>query len=229
MICGLVTDGIITGTLAGASGCGAGSFDALWVFASSSTTNANLNLCGTGLTVTVTGTCTFTADTGYTGDGATCFLNTGYNASTFGGGYVLNSASVGACQYTTGGPGGNAFGAGGGSSSWDVGGVPNIEINSFNNPSAPGSGNVYATRTASTGINVYLNGVISTTPTDGVNAVPTSNFYFLAFDSGGTANSFSAGKMGYGFVGPGFNATQVGNIYTRLHAFLVAVSAAAGC
>src|SRR5678816_222861 len=48
MICGLVSDGIITGNM-GTTGCGA-TFDILYIFASDSQSNGVLNLCGTSYT-----------------------------------------------------------------------------------------------------------------------------------------------------------------------------------
>ena len=52
MICGLVTDGIITGNMNGAGptgtsacGTGAGTLDALWIFATDVRADGHLNLC----------------------------------------------------------------------------------------------------------------------------------------------------------------------------------------
>jgi hypothetical protein len=104
MICGLVTDGIITGNLSGATGCGS-KLDGLFIFATNTTTTANLNLCGTSFGLTQTGTVTFTADHGYTGNGSTGFMNTGFNASTAGGNYLQNSCSLGAYVLTNRGSG----------------------------------------------------------------------------------------------------------------------------
>jgi hypothetical protein len=94
LICGLVTDGIITGSMSGAgsgsSACGAGSFDGLYIFATnttggSNTTLAGLNLCGTSFTITVNGTFIsgFTADRGYqAASGSFDYLETNFNPST---------------------------------------------------------------------------------------------------------------------------------------------------
>jgi hypothetical protein len=94
MICGLVTDGVITGNLSGATGCGS-VLDGLYIFATNTTTTANLNLCGTSYGLTQHGSVTFNADTGYTGDGTTGYFDTGFNPSTAGGNFSLNSASIG--------------------------------------------------------------------------------------------------------------------------------------
>src|SRR5229473_4702071 len=99
LICGLVTDGIITGTLSGATGCGT-VLDGLYIFATNTTTTANLNLCGTSFGLTTSAAPSFTADRGYTGNGTTQFLDTGFIPSAAGGATTLNSTSLGAYVLT---------------------------------------------------------------------------------------------------------------------------------
>lgn len=96
LICGLVTDGIITGNLSGATGCGT-KLDGLYILATVNTTEALKNLCGTSFSLTVTGTPTFTAYQGYAGidDGSTTrFLDTNYNMSSSGGVFATNSCHI---------------------------------------------------------------------------------------------------------------------------------------
>lgn len=77
LICGLTTDGQITGNL-GSTGCGAtgnGWIDVLAMFATTSRGNAVLNICGTAQTlVEQAGPITFTADNGFTPNGTTQYL-----------------------------------------------------------------------------------------------------------------------------------------------------------
>lgn len=95
LICGLVTDGIITGSMSGAgsgsSACGAGSFDGLYIYATNTTggsnaTLAGLNLCGTSFTTAPTGATIaagFTPDRGwFANNAATDYLETGFNPFT---------------------------------------------------------------------------------------------------------------------------------------------------
>lgn len=84
MICGLVTDGIITGSMSGsgsgATACGS-LLDAFYILATNTTTTAALNLCSTTYSLTTTGSPTFTADQGYVG-AASAHLDTGFNPTT---------------------------------------------------------------------------------------------------------------------------------------------------
>lgn len=90
MICGLVSDGVITGTLSGANGCGA-YIDGLYILATNTTGTAALNICGTAQTITTTGgNLTFTADLGYSSTGDA--LNTNYVPSTAALNMTQNSA-----------------------------------------------------------------------------------------------------------------------------------------
>jgi hypothetical protein len=86
LICGLVTDGLITGTMAGsgsgATACGS-KFDAIYILATQDATTAKLNLCSTTFSpATLTGSPTFTADRGYQSAAGTDRISTGFNAST---------------------------------------------------------------------------------------------------------------------------------------------------
>jgi hypothetical protein len=111
MINGLVTDGIITGTMNGAnSGSGAcgSTLDALYILATNNTTTAALNLCGTSYSLVTLNSPTFAADQGYTGVGgvgcnaSTCgLLNTQFtpNSATTPN-FSQNSASFGAYDRT---------------------------------------------------------------------------------------------------------------------------------
>jgi hypothetical protein len=105
LINGLVSDGIITGTMSGANSgaaaCGS-TLDALYILATNSIATAGLNLCGTSYGLLSNGTITFTADHGYAGNGTTGFLNTQFvpqSATTPN--YTPTSASIGAYDRTS--------------------------------------------------------------------------------------------------------------------------------
>jgi hypothetical protein len=238
MICGLVTDGIITGNLSGTAGCGTGSFDVFYVFATNNRTTADLNICGTGFTGTISGTVTFTADQGYISDGSTGFFNTGFNPSTAGGQMTLNSGSYGLCIQTSrttantplvalGANDGTNFvlyqakGSGGVTFDLNDAAFPNLtESNS--------QGSWIVTRTSSGSINLSLNGGTTTGQPATSTALTNNPVYVLAFDNNGTASDWDGlDQISYAFLGPGFNQTQVTAIYNRLHTFLQAVGASA--
>src|ERR1700676_927047 len=65
MICGMITDGVGCSAWRGSGG----NLDALYIFATKDTTTAELNLCSTSFSITPRASNTFTADTGWAGDG----------------------------------------------------------------------------------------------------------------------------------------------------------------
>src|SRR5882672_2331491 len=83
LINGLVADGVFS------------LLDALYIFATNTTTTANLNLISTSFGLTGATPPTFTVDQGYTGNGTTQFLDTGYVSSTAGLNLTQNNASIG--------------------------------------------------------------------------------------------------------------------------------------
>jgi hypothetical protein len=93
LICGMVTDG--TWSL----------LDALYIFATNTTTTAKLNLISTSFPIAYHGTpaesSQFSADHGYTGDGSTVYLDTGFIPSSAGGVFTLNSAHIGQYMLTS--------------------------------------------------------------------------------------------------------------------------------
>jgi len=232
MICGMVTDG--TWSL----------MDGLWVFATNTTTTANLNLVSTSFSLTVHGTETFAADAGYTGDGSTGYFDTGYNTSTSGVNYTQNSASLGECTLTsrTAQQSYNAIGnqetvnffanliapllSAGGPLEFELTG--NTYLQDTPSPfSAQGS--YIETRTTSSTVALYLNGTSAFSGSDTSGALANANIFIGALNEGGTAGLFDADQLAYAFIGGGLTGTQISNIYSRLHTFLVAVGAPSGC
>ena len=94
LICGLVTDGVITGNLS-TTGCGA-PFDALYILAQQNSADALLNLCSTSYTATPGGSPVFTSFRGYSFNSPNAILDTGFNATTaVSPNYAQNSGSIG--------------------------------------------------------------------------------------------------------------------------------------
>jgi hypothetical protein len=96
LICGLVTDGVIDGTLTGVAGCGT-YLDALYILAQQNVADAKLNLCGTGYTLP-TNTATFTAYQGYSAFPVPA-IDTGFDPSLSTTKYSTNSGSISAWAY----------------------------------------------------------------------------------------------------------------------------------
>lgn len=230
LICGMVTDG--TWSL----------MDLLYVFATNTTATANLNLVSTSYGLTPVGTETFAANAGYTGDGTTGYFTTGYNPATNGINFTQNSAGIGACGLSSANFGNYAslglldgsgsfqgivlFPSNGGGSF--VAQLNDATLQSFTNFQSKGS--YVATRTASTAINMYVNGASVATPADTSSSVFSLPIYVGAVNTGGGGvDGFSINQLAYVFVSGGLTSTQVGNVYSRLHTFLVAVGAPSGC
>jgi hypothetical protein len=235
LINGLVTDGIITGTLSGAAGCGS-VLDALYIVATNTTTTANLNLCGTSFGLVKTGTVTFTADVGYTGDGSTGFLDTQWIPITNAVNFTLNSASIGAYiqtnQVTADASvimGSATTGEFSYMSPMNTGSVFtfNVNDNTFTGPAnTTAKGAWAASRTSSSQINLYKNG--STTPF-GANAaasstaLPSSNMLLLALSNNGTPAVFTTYQGSAFFMGGGLTSTQAVAINNRINAYMTAL------
>ena len=225
LICGMVTDG--TWAL----------MDVFYVFATDTAADAELNLMSTSYGLTQTGTVTFTANQGFTGNGSTGYLNTGWSPSTNGVQYTQNSASLGACSFTSATSSAYFLGArdvsgDSGFITASTGPVQSYSINmTTGSPFSSGTslGSDIITRTGASAIAAYINGssVASGAPTSV--APPSSLLYILAYDLAGTASNFYAGQLGYAFAGAGLTSTQVSNVYSRLHTFLSAVGAPTGC
>lgn len=226
MICGMVTDG--TWSL----------LDALYIFATNTTTTANLNLISTSFGLTKTGTVTFTADQGYTGNGTTGFLDTGFVPSIAGGNFQRNSASIGAyvlnnrlsganyAEFGTDGTGNNTFDTAflpwytDNNSYWDVNGNAATAA-----AAVTVRGSWIITRTGSTARARYLNGAANTSSSASSTGLATLSVLILAEREGtsGAASAFSADQLSAAFVGGGLTATQAGQIAARINAYMTAL------
>jgi hypothetical protein len=229
MICGMVTDGTYS------------KLDGLYVFATNSTGNATLNWAQNAFNLTWTSlvNCTLAANSGITGDGSTCFADTGFTPSTASGKWALSSITLGTCvvnsravnqAYVSIGAttGGALFSYQQPLSS----GAFFYDLGSTTFPSYAGAGNAQgswiSTRTSNSAITLYLNGTSVATPADAEAGLSTSSIYVFGLDNSGFINSPSADKLAYAFFGSGMNATQVGNMRTRLNTYIAAVGGS-GC
>ena len=194
--------------------------DAYWNGATNTVTTAKLNWVSTsfGLTGTIP---TFTADVGFTGNGSNSFLNTNYNASTAGGNYTLNSASLsiyiensraangtydmGVTDSTnyafllTNFTGGQALGEANGTGT-NAGGA----VASSNN-------SLTVSRTASNLTTTYRNGSSLGTTASASGALINQAVYLLALNSAGTAILFSSDVMMSAAICGAFTSTDASN------------------
>jgi hypothetical protein len=233
MICGLVTDSIITGTMTGAgpgaTGCGS-ILDGLYIFAANTTTTAQLNLCGTSFGLTQTGTVTFTADTGYAGNGTTGFFNTGFNPSVAGGALALNSSHLGAYVRTsrTTNATTDLLGSSNGVDSalelTPLAGGQFFAALSDGAAFAPANANTQgywiASRTGVSADVLYKNGSSSSALNNTSISLNNLNIFVAARNVGGSAQRFSTDQISAIHFGGSLNATQVGNLSTRVNGLM---------
>ena len=229
LINGLVTDGVFS------------LLDALYIFATNTTTTANLNLISTSFGLTQTGSVTFSADHGYTGDGSTGYLDTGYTPSTAGGHLTLNSVSGGAYILNSRATANNhcAFGTG------DNAFIDKLNYQPLNNSNnalaqgndasnanfalsitnAQGMGSV--TRNSSSTLDFYKNAGSTLGPASATSqALAVNSILICAGRETGTPSNFSADQIAAVYFGGGLNATQVGQVHSRINAYMTALGIA---
>lgn len=227
LACGLVTDGIWS------------KLDTFYMLAINSTANANLNWVSTSFSLSCSNSPTFTANQGYTGNAFNTFCDTGYNASTAGGNYTLNSSSFGFCSLTsrtTNQPYAQMGAVAGGNVSliepYAFSALIYYEINDagFVTPAAGANANgLYSVvRTASNATVVYRNGSSLTTGSQTSSAIPNANFYILAYNNAGTGADYTADQISMAYTSGSLNATEAGNLRTRVQTYMATVNGS-GC
>jgi hypothetical protein len=245
MICGLVTDGVITGSMAGsvisgATACGS-PLDVFYIFATDTSGHALLNLCSTGFTATNTNSLAFTADSGFLGS-ASHVIDSTDAVSSSGGNYALNSAGMGnysltattSAKYSMA----NKDAVGGGSGSYlldyDTGDNSTYcDMNAFSAQSGRivvavggGKGFFICNRSGSSAIQAYLNGVSIATGTSASTAI-ASGINMGVNGAIGIGQDDSGITIGAAFVGGSISSGNALALYNRVCAYLHTVNATA--
>lgn len=210
LICGLVTDGAITGNLSGARGCGS-HFDAIWIGAQQNKTDSYLNLCGTSYSLTdPSAAVTFTTYQGWSGFSTNnaIILDTNFNATTATSpNFTQNSTAFGAWVYAVINEASNPIM---GTDQGGLSGRSNLYTNQANamvsrnnfgsgataTVTTPGTKGLFASeRTTSTNTTLYWSGVSQGNFTD-VSAAPLNQDFIignvLTGQTTGTAQIISA-------------------------------------
>lgn len=187
--------------------------DVLWVMASHDQQAARLNWKSPGnFTLTEVNTPTWTANQGYTGDGASTYLNTSWDASNNGVNYTQNSASKGAYIRTNSQEAGFALGALGAANGSHI--VPRNASNQLlfreNQASSTtiasvtaSTGLISTTRTSSTAIEAFRNGTSLGTASVASTAVESIDFYIMAFNNNGSASGYTSRQQSVAYIGSG--------------------------
>ena len=207
--------------------------DRLWLMANEASDQGLISLVNPASTaMTLVNAPTFTVDQGFTGDGATSYINSNYNPNTQGVNYTLNSASVGAyarinqdaatvllgVQRTTATAGyiylrprtTNTF------ASY----INGVGVASPANTSSQGLMSMI--RTASNLSNFYRNGVSLGTNAQVSSVIPNYNMYILANNlNNSSTNGYSTNQVSCVFIGSG--AINQLSIYNRIQNYMTSL------
>lgn len=222
LICGMVTDGLITGNLS-TTGCGS-LFDVIYIFATADATNALYNICGSNFTGNST-SLVFTAHLGFTATSGQNF-QTSYNPSTATSPtFTQNSAHISEWNLVNSATvSGDIDGTTGINTVFASG---NIYARVNDNPETGGfaasdfRGHILGNRNSSTARQLYQNA--STTLIGGTPATYGS-------EPSQAVNNHDINLIGLGdhtlamaSIGASLNSTQVTNFYNRLRTYMTAV------
>jgi hypothetical protein len=224
LIDGLVADGVWS------------KLDALYMFAADTSANALLNL-GSGSTNATNASATFTADTGFNGNGSSTYVNTTVdpsattqftqNSAHFSFWFNSNSPSNGggrhgyldggATKGTYGGPGGPgdgySFNVNSSFDSSGIGGVGNQKKHLIGN------------RSGASARQYYVNGAADGSDTTSSQTIPTGLTFWLGCRNfGGGTNQCSDGQFMMASIGGSLSGTDAGNLCARVHTYLQTIA-----
>lgn len=221
LIDGLVTDAVFA------------KLDVLYIFATDTAANALLNLKSSSFNGTVVGALTFTADTGYTGTGATNYINTGFNPTAAAGNYARDSGSIGIYvlnNRTTDQGYVNAGTATGAGFSFIAPKNATAVTKYAINTAAPKSiaattaqGQWITSRTGATTTALQRNGAAFDTDTSASVVMDNSNIYIFAYNTGVPA-AFSLDQQSAVLIGGGLTGTEMTNLAGRINTYMTAYS-----
>jgi hypothetical protein len=224
LICGLVTDGVITGNMS-TTGCGA-TFDGLYIEAQQNSTDALLNLCSTNYTATIQASPVFTSYQGYSFNSPNAYLDTGFNATlATSPNYTQNSGSIGVWSLAVVTEAIPQFSDTVSSFIYDsyTGNLFYARINNAATGSVatPGTKGLFvADRSSSANVIPYWDGVAQTAQS-GVSAAPANHNLWI----GGVAGGFSGSAqiISETHMGASLGATFNLALYNRLRTYMTAV------
>lgn len=206
--------------------------DAIWLPAAHDSQAATLNLKSASYTLTPTGSPTWTANKGYTGNGSSSYVATGFNPTTLAGsvGFVQDSAHIGAWVLTdtanTNWDVGSTNGRARLSSRTGTGTQGRIGTNTAAVVAVTGTANpprhVIETRTGATSAAQYVNGAADGTSSTASNGLATG--IELLREGGGT--SFSDRQVGVAHIGTGLTGAEASALYNATRAYLQGVGVA---
>jgi hypothetical protein len=247
LICDLTSDGVITGDLSGARGCGS-KLDLFYILAAPDNPTSLMNLCGTSYSLTANNSPAFSPNNGWTGADASggsggLNLDTGFNPSTATSpNYVTHSGhiSVWAANDYTGTSGGGAVtGVIRGDNACGTLIHPRYQPDSsvyarIQDSSLSGgvvvstsAGHIVGNRTGASASTIYKNGSLLSSPNVAdcdVAALQIWNVYILAGDKGGVSDFGYGGQVAAMTMGGQLTAGDISNLCHRINQFLTSVN-----
>lgn len=202
--------------------------DGLWVCAANSAPNSLINWVSPGTyNLTGSGSPAFTADRGYLGDGAAAYLDTGFNASTAGGNFAQNDATIFAWGLKAAQDAGAIYGT---TAATSVEIYPrftddkayfqlsNVSDGSF--AVTTGVNFLSASRAAAGTFTPYVNGVAQTPMAITSAALANANHLLLR-----KATDYYGGTVAIGGCGSSLSASQHAALYAALFVYIKGVGA----
>jgi hypothetical protein len=202
--------------------------DALYLFAAHDAQAARLNWIQPAFDATAVNGPTFTADRGYAGDGASAYLDTGFNDLTGSALWSQDAMCAGIWVNQWAGSSNSVLGLTGGTASLRIGAsattiVSRIHSTTSFNPafSNASPGHLVATRDGATSSRMLRNGASVTTSTAASTANANATVVIGRATSAYNADRVAAAHLG-GFLTP----AEVAALYSALSAYLGALGAA---
>lgn len=211
--------------------------DALYIMAAADSQAAKLNWISSSFNLTAVSAPTFTVDRGFAGNGTSSYLDTGFDATTAPSAkFILNSAHLGVYIETVrAGVAAVQMGASANSGAQedaiygyysDGNFYPRINSIGGGVANSGSKGRLIASRTASTGVVAYQNGVSLGTVVTASGALSANNIYLGAENFGaGSQGNYSSDLLGVASIGGGLSPTEVASFDAALLGYLQAVGA----
>ncbi len=205
--------------------------DMLSVLAAHDAQAGRLNWLSSSYNLTAVGAPAFTADRGYTGDGATARLDTGFDPVAAAGEMTLNSASIGVWMPGTSGTANNPVG------NLNATVRPRAASTSLthrlNNTTTATTAAVGAisgfyllNRTGAAGYDIWLNGIKILSPTAAASAMSAMTIQLLARQTSLGVYAYDTSLVAAAWAGGGLTDVQCVALYAALSGYLTAIGAA---
>lgn len=210
--------------------------DCLWMTAAADTQAARQNWKQDLYNLTPVSSPTFTADRGYTGDGATGYLDTGFAPSVHGVNFTLNSAHLAIYSLTdaqsTGISMGSRTNSGTAHSYMTLRNLTNVatmRINQDASSSTPAStnssGGFVLRRSGSTAAALFRNGASLGTHAIVSTSLSTANIVIGALNTGGVVGNFNTYQFAAASIGASLTDAEITTFYNAKLAYLQAIGA----